>query len=216
MAKKTTKKDETEMASGAPKLFDVAQPGKTAASATSRPIIVNHGSMIKQDPMVKDEAVAGPTKSGDIAPPSQSKKAKEVVQPSVENDEKPPTEEVKKPEKEEAVTPEPKDAENTDSTTAPDASSETGSEVATELANKIASNKEEKAKAEEQSKKVEELNKLIDSKKYFVQIHQGPTSRNLSSWILVILLLATIGVVLAIDAEVLNVGLLLPFDLIKK
>ena len=36
------------------KLFDVAKPGKTPASATSRPIIVKHSSTLQKDPMVKD------------------------------------------------------------------------------------------------------------------------------------------------------------------
>ena len=38
------------------KLFDIAKPpGKTPASASSRPLIVGHTPMIKNDPMVKEE-----------------------------------------------------------------------------------------------------------------------------------------------------------------
>ncbi len=39
------------------KLMDVSRPGKSAPSATSRPIIVTHGP-IMQDPMVNDTAKA--------------------------------------------------------------------------------------------------------------------------------------------------------------
>src|SRR5690348_7842713 len=38
----------------APKIMDIAQPGKSAPSASGRPIIVTNRPLIKQDPMVLD------------------------------------------------------------------------------------------------------------------------------------------------------------------
>lgn len=37
------------------KMFDVAKPGQSRASATSRPIIVGHSGMLKNDPMMKGD-----------------------------------------------------------------------------------------------------------------------------------------------------------------
>ena len=56
---------------------DVARPGKTTASATSRPIIVGHGSSV-QDPMVSkskdvDTTIAQPNRAGKtISPVSEA------------------------------------------------------------------------------------------------------------------------------------------------
>jgi hypothetical protein len=46
----TDKKSDSE--TGTKKVFDVSHPGKTAAHAAGRPVIVGHTSMIKEDPMV--------------------------------------------------------------------------------------------------------------------------------------------------------------------
>ena len=35
-------------------IMDVAKPGDTAATATSRPVIINHGMLVK-DPMMQDK-----------------------------------------------------------------------------------------------------------------------------------------------------------------
>ncbi len=208
MPKKKIKPEENDGALGAPKLFDVAQPGKTAATATSRPVIVGHGSMIKQDPMVSkpEPTKASSNKGVDLKPaaPDEDNEVKPTQETSDKEDKKQESSD-EQPKKEEPE--KPAETENNEG--------ETGSEVANELAGQVASKKEEKAKADAQAKKSEEIEKLIESKKYFVQVHQGPSSQNLSTWVLVILLLAVVGVILAIDAEVLNVGLLLPFDLIK-
>ena len=55
MATEDNKKDLKKEIEKTAKLFDVAKPGKTPVSATSRPVIVGHTSMIKHDPMVKEK-----------------------------------------------------------------------------------------------------------------------------------------------------------------
>ncbi len=69
------------------KVFDVAKPGKTAASASSRPLIIGHKNMLK-DPMVKDaepsdlaskaDNVSAPTEPEDK--PSGNPKLPETLQ----------------------------------------------------------------------------------------------------------------------------------------
>src|SRR5882757_2872268 len=46
---------------GAPKVFDVAKPGKSAPSASSKPIIVTNRPVLK-DPMMVDESTDAGTK----------------------------------------------------------------------------------------------------------------------------------------------------------
>ena len=55
----------------APRVNDVAKPGSTAASPTSRPIITNHSNMIKQDPMV-----SGASSDKDLAEDKEQKEVK--------------------------------------------------------------------------------------------------------------------------------------------
>ncbi len=50
------KKDLKKEIDKAAKLFDVAKPGKSAPTTTSRPIIVGHAPMMKRDPMMRDSA----------------------------------------------------------------------------------------------------------------------------------------------------------------
>lgn len=241
--KKTKKKAEPEEPAGAPKVFDVAKPGKTAADPTARPIIVGHGSMIKQDPMVVDtdgsesKASTPPSTEGvkivpisdgsdddkkekvAVEPPAEEEKTPEEAEPKAEEATEPPAEE---PKSEEPEVPEEPPKEEPQSSAeeqpkqqaeenAPDAAA-----AATDtLASKAATQKEDQKKLEEEAKKAEELNKLVESKKYYVKVHQGPAGHSYASWLFFILLFTSIGVVLAIDAGLLNVGIALPFDLIK-
>jgi hypothetical protein len=230
MPKKTDKAKE-EIPKTAPKMVDVSEPGKTAASATSRPVIVGHGSMIKQDPMVKEGVEvedAKPASSGtriSIKPPEDSaEEAEEKTSEAEDTEVKPDKNEEKtseEPTENNNAQPAKEDtnesAEETDKTNDPAEAvqADSGSMAANEIANKLAAKKEEKAKAEARTKKMEEINKLVNSRKYFVRVHQGPGGTSYSTWILIILFVAVVGIILAIDAEMLNVGLLLPFDLIK-
>jgi hypothetical protein len=96
----TDKKSDSEAgAKGAPpvaktaaKVFDVSHPGKTAAHAAGRPVIVGHTSMIKEDPMVSaapPPETANPAKRTEIVitPPEDEPEAvtvKSAVKPPAE------------------------------------------------------------------------------------------------------------------------------------
>ncbi|HET7320795.1 MAG TPA: hypothetical protein VFI84_04425, partial [Candidatus Saccharimonadales bacterium] len=55
------------------KLFDVARPGKSTPSSSSKPIIITNRPLL-QDPMVvPDESAGGEASSGDAAKPSEPK-----------------------------------------------------------------------------------------------------------------------------------------------
>lgn len=238
--KKTKKKEEPAEPAGAPKVFDVAKPGKTAADPTARPVIVGHGSMIKQDPMVvpievsdAETKMPASTEGVKIVPIVGVKSSKNEDK-SVEADEKPedadikPEPEILESEKEESKdeeTPAPEETSEEVVEPTPEeepaeekaeaGSTDSGSAATDALANQAASQKADQKKSEQEAKKAEELAKLIESKKYFVKVHQGPAGHSYASWLLVILFVISIGVVLAIDAGYLNVGIALPFDMIK-
>lgn len=257
-AKKTTKpkKSENQEPSGAPKVFDVAKPGETAADASSRPLIVGHGSIIKQDPMVVDPDPAAESKPvskrgvsiqptteikeeakapdspkpttikvldevSEEKPDESVKKEEAVVEPKAEKVEEPTVE----PEKTEEEITETKETDDPKEEPAPETKPEEetvsdqpeSSEVAATnaLANELVAKKAAEEKAKEAAKKAEEFQSLINSKKYFVNIHQSATSGGAGKWILLLLLLLIAGAVAAIDAGLVETSITLPFDLIQ-
>lgn len=233
MAKKKTEKTEKlksqePQVKSAPQVNDVAKPGETAALPTSRPVIAGHTPMIKQDPMVSvqnsdsDGETIQVTKSGSI-----TKKADLKVDP-IENEEPAPEENISdtpandtaapdtessddKPENNSVVKDEQGEERNTEE--------ESSEPAAIDSLATSAENKKLSAKAAEEEKAGQEkIKELISSKKYSVQIVEGghkATSQRFMSWLLVFLLLASAGVYLAVDAGYLDVGIALPYDLIK-
>ncbi len=220
--------------SSAPKVMDVAKPGKSAPSTTSRPVIVGHGPMM-QDPMVNDQndskkeentekvVVHGPkviaplgisngsteeTKKaeppGAPEPPAEPEATPETLKPEDQ-----PTEAAEpKPD----AQPEPQKAEATPEP-AKDEPSEDGAVDA--LAEQAAKAKKPPEDVEA-AKRQEALDKLVTEKKYFVPIGQVSRRRH-ARWalFLFILLVLAAACVLAVDAEVVDLGIDLPFDLIK-
>ena len=176
----SAKKKDKEEPSSAPKLFDVAKPGKTAASATSRPIIVGHGSSMKQDPMV-------------TSPPSEEKKGntevsalrshkEAVIKPDVRQD----------------------DNEKDESEKIPDAA------AVDTLAQAANDKKEDQKEAEEVVARVLELEKIIESKQYFVPVGEAKRRRSNQRTlgvVILLLVLAIAGINFAIDAEALDIGI---------
>lgn len=130
--------------------------------------------------------------------------------------------------KPEAQAPEPEPEPSTEETSAkpasapaePENSDTVGSDAASvnALAQTAETKKDAAKKAEEQVQKDAELQKLIDSHQYFVPIgahhHKDKKGRRLA-WFLVFLIVALIGSYLAVDAELVDIGLKLPYDLIK-
>lgn len=184
-------------------VMDVAKPGETAATANSRPIILNKSPAI-QDPMVNkvdEESKAEPA----IVAPSASRK---VISPLGPEDS--PTEVTDHAEQTDKSTePEPETPESQPKT---DAEIE-ADEVSAKATEKAADTKQ----LEEDQKRQELVEKLVKSKQYFVPIGAVSKRRNnrILASILILVLLVFIGGVAAIDAELIDTNISLPFDLIK-
>ncbi len=172
------------------KTMDVAKPGKSAPDASSRPVIVSHRPEVK-DPMVKTDASIEETTPTETTVAHGSK----VIQPLAHDDE--PTETTETPEEKEAK----EEAAVVDAVAGQ-----------ADLGKK---NTQAKIDADEQEK-LEVLNKLITEKKYFVPIGQVAHRRNQRALLVVVLLIVVLaGLYAAVDAELLDIGVDLPFDLIK-
>lgn len=73
------------------KVFDVSKPGKTAASASSKPVIIGHKNMLK-DPMVKNDSAGGlimltdpDDRPSGSPPPSPSQASDSPTAPELKN-----------------------------------------------------------------------------------------------------------------------------------
>jgi len=174
------------------KNVDVARPGKTAPDTSARPVIVTHKPMV-EDPMVKKDETKDEPKS--------DTSSKKVIQPLVVETDKPaeepkPPEPANDPEKEQA-----KEAAVVDA-------------VAGQA--DLSGKKKDGEPTDEELKKQEELDKLIESKKYFVSIGQVAKRRNKRASLAVLALLVVLtSVYLAIDVGLIDVGLELPLEVIK-
>lgn len=203
-------------------VMDVSKPGKSPADATARPIITGHAMM--KDPMVTDDKVPleGVTEDVPVTSESNTPEEKEaapstshkVIQPLTEetedkseepatdkddSEEKPETAEESKPEEKKEESPVTEDA------------------VVDAVLDQVGDKKEETKESEEERKRQEVVDKLIEEKKYFVPIDQVHTRRNnrLALLVLGALLPVIIGLGLAADAGVINLGFKVPFDFIK-
>lgn len=215
------KKDEPATAGKPSKIIDVSKPDETPADATARPLIVGHGSMIKKDPMVVDtekdiekpEEPLSQKASIKIEPPAE---AEEPDSPAQTSDEK-----VSADKEENTDTPEipeepPAEEENTETSpeetpSTPEAEDDdTGSGAVSALANEVG-NKREAEKAEADNKaRIEGVEKLIRSKKYYVpigELHGHHIVRDLIVLFILLLILAAIGVNFAIDAGKIDIGI---------
>jgi len=212
------------------KVMDVAKPGKSAPSSTSKPVIVGHKPMI-QDPMVtpsesgeetttsSEEKVTSTRSVKKIVPLGDQEEAKKEDaaddEPAAETAEDDSKEEKSKEstaeETTEAVAEEaPAEAEtaeekpSTDETAAVDA-------IASQ-----ATKRKEGDLTEEEKKKAEAINKLIEDKTYYLKIGHANKKRNSTIYaLLALVLVVLVGGTLAIDAGMVETGITLPFDLIS-
>lgn len=206
-------------------VMDVSKPGKSAADATSRPVIVGHRPMV-QDPMVntaeesnpeieKEEPAPTVTPTGKkvIAPISEPEKPAEE-KPEEEKIEQAPENPVEPVEADVSAEPETKETEDTKASTETESSDNA---VVDAVADQVGANKKkEEQLSEEEKKKQEALDKLVAEKKYFVPIGKAHhKSRKSAPLVLLVLLLLVAGGLAAVDAGVLDIGVDLPFDIIK-
>lgn len=189
-------------------VFDVEKPGKSAPSPTSRPVIINHGPMLK-DPMVSKpddeeakpaEPALSPTDSHTvITPPSENKPEDTTPAPAAKTEEETPKESAEQT----------KEAEQKRQT-------ETKKEAA--IVEAVADQAATKKKGEltkEDAARLAELEKLVEAQKYFVPIGHTAYHRQ-QKWLIIALLLLVVlaGAYLAADAGLLDIGIELPYNVI--
>lgn len=188
------------------RVMDVSHPGKSAPSASSRPVIVTNRPILK-DPMMREEAdkpvlpdAVAPSVSREVeVKPVEAERAKTIAQlaeeakarvDKTEAEKAPETEEPElKPQEELTAKPEPKAeklAESTDAV-AP------GAEAAAD----------QEAKLAEAAKQDAELEKLVETKEYFLPINaveKRRTKRVVVLGALLSVILALAWVDIALDA----------------
>lgn len=200
MAKKKTEKKESDLQAEIDKsikMFDVSKPGQSPASATSRPIIVKHGEMMKKDPMVREEETEKePQKL------KTKEHAEKVLSPIADQEEKTEPEVPEVSEKPE----EPDEPEQPVAEEAAEVKLETEELPVNQ---KESPKKSEKKQDEDQAAQVKQAEQSIQAKEFFVPL--GKVSRRRSKNIVLILLLFLIvgtGIFInfATDAGIIDIG----------
>lgn len=203
MAKKSKKSDSP---SSAP-VFDVSKPGETAASPTARPIITTHKAILKQDPMMspEEDKEKEPEKKAPLKPKREIKVEPPASSAAEDKTATAPPEEAEAPE-----------PAKEDLSQQPQTSDEAAIDA---LASQTTAKREQQKTDEAAARKKAEIDQLITSKKYHLPIHDPVYGGSSSfTWfinsILIIMVLAA-AAVLAHDAGYVDLGIDLPFDLIK-
>lgn len=214
-------------------MIDVAQPGRSAPSASSRPIIVGNKPTV-QDPMVNDKQNV---QAGE-QPVAVRRSAPQVIAPlsdaekrAAENDtdtstnadqaEQTPVEAPPVPATEPASE-QPGSSDGGGSASGSGSDKNSGgksSSIVDAVVDQASKNKDKKGdkKQAELEKRQAEVEKLIEEKKYFVQTSQVAKKQRKTRWaalLLVILLL--VGAYLAIDAQVIKNDIQLPYEFFKE
>jgi len=190
--------DEPKHIVAAKRVFDVAKPGESKPDETSRPVIVGH-KMLGRDPMVSD---GNSEKTGTDSPKTAdipSRTAKKIEPLRAEEQSESPASSTKTAEA--AVKPEEVKPEDNDAAVVDAVLEQT--------------DKKKNKDSEVDDQKMAEIQKLIDSKKYFVPIGSPARKRNAGIGALLVLIVLVGAAVAAVDAGLLLPGTTLPFDLIK-
>ena len=203
------------MAKKEEKVFDVAKPGSSAPQTGSKPMVVGH--KIMKDPSINenDEAVE---KDEPIA---QSSKIK--IEPLTENEKEETVDSPDKSEKDEikeAVSDtEEKKVENDvkdSSTVKPLDETKSVDEVieSDETVNEKDTEEPVKDLAEVAVEQEENLQKIIKNKTYNVQIEEASYSafKTFIKTFIIVFLIGIVALLLIIDAEIIDLGVELPFD----
>ena len=197
-----------------PKVFDVAHPSKNVEPSTSKPVIVGHTNSMKRDPMVSPveqpasasgtpaqeaEVLDKPKREMTIQPIVDStgeQKSESGVKESFDIPEEQPTETTEEtpseePEAEAEIEELP--AETGESgEEEPAQTDENGDLIVDAIVAGVNTKKERKDQEEKEAKLAEEIQGLINSKKYYVKTHLPPGKRNLR-WLIVLLILAVLA-----------------------
>lgn len=201
-----------------PKVFDVAHPSTRTAAATSKPVIVGHTNMIKQDPMVapiesaesdimtSEPSLKKPKRELTIQPVAEPEAASEIQESfdtTEETDEVVAEETIleatQQPDQEdesaneEQTDPVEEDSENIDEVGDDDKAE--GEAAVEAIVAGVNTKKDRKDQEEKELKRRQEIEGLINSKKYYVKTHLPPGKRNfrLLVTLIIIVLLAAAG-----------------------
>lgn len=221
------------------KVFDVAAPGKTVADASAKPVIVTNRTVVK-DPMVTPITAEAPETAGTDMPAepaaegiSSGKMRIEPLHADVKSEKPAETDEPQAetqpetiPSEPEPETPEtPAEAPVTDEAAPAEVASDTAkdetekdedelddlpSDEAKQTADKAAA---ARAKAEEERQAKAEA--LINNKQYFVPINAVKKRRSARTIGLILLVIVVLlGLLVALDAGLLKLGITPPTDFI--
>lgn len=171
------------------KVMDVHKPGESAADASSRPVIVKHGSPLK-DPMVKDDdknETKAEADSATEAPAAIKTTAKKIIAPLPGNSPKDKSVDANGESKDTAK---PSEPEKEEEPAAPAASATSDSAAVDALAEQAGSKKQANKESEEELEKQQAVQKLIEEKKFFVPISNIHKKKNLLWASLALLLVA--------------------------
>lgn len=189
------------MTNSSKSVFDVSKPNNSAPTPTSRPVITQHGPMMK-DPMVATDIEEEKQPKVETSE-TQNTIGEKVIAPLNQ-----PAPESKKPDE----APKPEKATEDISKDKNEAEAAIVSAVAEQ-----AGKKKKGGLSKEETARQAELEKLIEEKKYYVPIGQVKHRRHKrlfwTFFIFVLVLLA--GSYLAIDANLIDLGIELPYEFIN-
>lgn len=206
------------------KVFDVAKPGTSQPQTGSKPMVVGHKTLASDPSIKEDKEGEGQSQEITLSPaPNKKIRLAPISEEVVEDTETPePKEEVtiqsKVTEVEEPVSePEKEEVKETETEEKPEpeANNPVDDQQVPDVDGK--NKKQDDAQAKLQQEKEQQLNALIESKKYNLNIKEshGSSIKKFLSVLFVLALLAVVVGVALEDAEILDLGIELPFDLIK-
>ncbi len=188
------------------KIFDVSKPGVSKPDTGSKPMVIGHKSLVS-DPSIKTDSQNA---SKTVKPPSVTRiKLNPINNLSEDSGE---VSESKPVEKEDKANINPEKTAEKDQPT-----QEEKSEEEPEEKTKTKTAKKEKDAGDIQLEREQQLQEMIQSKKYFVDIKEAKSIalRRFIITFLVVIIVGLLAVVVLIDAGVLNFGVKLPFNFIK-
>jgi cobalamin biosynthesis Mg chelatase CobN len=188
------------MAAAEKKVFDVGKPGSAKPETGSKPMVIGHKSLLT-DPAIKED----------------SKQEENIKEEDTKKTEKSRVElkPISEPEKEEprAETNEQSEVKATEEKTAQEVEATEPEEEQNQDQVKQDKKKEE---ADLDLERTERLEAIIKSKEYFVPIKESNKTavRTFSITLFIVILVGVVAAVLLMDAEVIDLGIDLPFDLL--
>lgn len=227
--KSATAKESSEAAEE--KVFDVSRPGEAAPSASSRPLIISHRPGVSSDPMVsatdapaEDEAKKDGNEKKD---PEADQASEEVVEqvlkapkknrieplnPTITlEDKKDPSSDVEVIEEkteDDAIDDAKDNASKEEKRDETDDISEEIEDVSASLTTKKQAKEDEAKKAQQELERRAEIEKLIENKHFFVSINSVQKRRSRRAVIVLgLLVIVAIGVLAALDAEIIDIGI---------